>query len=268
MLQEVVFIKKMIVTDLDGTLLNSSHKVSSLSKTYLSDLKEKGYVIVLATGRVLKSALGATDGALFADYIISDNGSVIYEVESGKIIFEVGIDKRDARKIIDFYDDSVNYIEICDYYAYNIYTDNYRTYTESSKKITDVLKYLENVKLISHMGVIMKNNLESKYEALKTNFSNLYFLIMQDSFSSNKWIDIFPKGVSKYQGITFLMEKEHISNDDVIAFGDGLNDVCMIENVGVGVAIGNALDDVKRVSKYVADSNDSDGVVKFLKQYL
>ena len=73
---------KMIVTDLDGTLLDTNKKCSSRTKEYLQKLKNEGKIIVIATGRVLKSAIEVTDGAVFADYIISNSGGMIYDLKN------------------------------------------------------------------------------------------------------------------------------------------------------------------------------------------
>ena len=65
--------------DLDGTLLNEKSRVSQQTKEYLGELKQNGYIIVIATGRILKSALIATDGADFANYIVTDAGAAVYK---------------------------------------------------------------------------------------------------------------------------------------------------------------------------------------------
>ena len=96
----------------------------------------------------------------------------------------------------------------------------------------------------------------------------LELLVMQDSFGTEKCLEIFSKGVSKYNAIKEIMNIENISNENVIAFGDGLNDVDMIRLSGIGVAMGNALGDVKKVSDYITISHNEDGVVYFLKEYL
>ena len=93
----------------------------------------------------------------------------------------------------------------------------------------------------------------------------LLSIIMQHSFSNKKWIEIFPKECSKYNSIKLLSEYLNISNDDVIAFGDGLNDIEMIKNCGCGVALNNALDEVKKESDDITEyDNDNDGVVNYL----
>ena len=92
---------------------------------------------------------------------------------------------------------------------------------------------------------------------------------MQDSFDNVQWIEMFPKGSEKYKGIYKISQIENIENKDIIAFGDGLNDVDMIEKCGVGVAMKNALSDVKARADFVTDkSNLEDGIIDFLAKYL
>lgn len=103
---------------------------------------------------------------------------------------------------------------------------------------------------------------------LDLQFEELEFLIMQDSFSNDKWFDILIKGNSKYDSILKISKIENIQNDNIICFGDGLNDIDMLKKTGVGVAMSNALEEVKNASNFVTLSNDEDGVIEFLKEYL
>ena len=91
---------------------------------------------------------------------------------------------------------------------------------------------------------------------------------MQDSFSDKKWVEIFNKEVDKYNAIIEIAKKENIEPQDIISFGDGLNDIEMIRRCGVGVAMGNALPEVKENAKFVTLSNDEDGIKVFLEEYL
>jgi len=88
--------KKMIVVDLDGTLLNINSGCSRKAKKYLKRLKDLGYIIVIATGRILSDAINITDGAEFVNYIISDSGGLIYDMDNSKIIRKSDILKKDV----------------------------------------------------------------------------------------------------------------------------------------------------------------------------
>ena len=261
--------KKMIVVDLDGTLLNINGGCSKNSKEYLLRLKRMGYIIVIATGRVIKDAINITDGAIFSNYIISDGGALIYDMDNKKIVYDNKIDKDELRRILDSYNDDIDYITMCDLYNYNRYGDNdKRMDLFYDKKIIDKDKFIENINGIYHVIVRFKDSkLVDKYYNLYDN-DMIDVLVMQDSFADKKWIEIFGEGVSKYNAIKKIMDIENIENKDVISFGDGRNDIDMIKKSGVGVAMGNALEIVKSVSDYVTISHNKDGVVYFLRKYL
>ena len=92
---------------------------------------------------------------------------------------------------------------------------------------------------------------------------------MQDSFGEVKWLEIFQKDIEKYKGISEVAKLEDISNENIIAFGDGLNDVDMLKKCGVGVAMKNALPEVKEQADYITSrTNNENGVVEFLKEYI
>ena len=92
---------------------------------------------------------------------------------------------------------------------------------------------------------------------------------MQDSFDKERWLDISQKGIQKYKGISQIAKIENIPNENIIAFGDGLNDIDMLQHSGIGVAMKNALPEVKKISNYVTEkTNDEDGVIAFLEKYL
>ena len=117
----------------------------------------------------------------------------------------------------------------------------------------------------------MKENeyVKDIYDKLNKQFLDLNIFIMQDSYSNEQWIEISKKGVSKYGAISRLADILNIDNENIIAFGDGLNDLDMIKNCGVGVALKNALPEVKDLADYVTKyDHDDDGVIEFLKEYL
>ena len=130
--------KKMIVVDLDGTLLNINQECSRKTKKYLNKLKELGYIIVIATGRVLRSAIEITDGATFANYVIANSGGVIYDMDKAKVIKRNSISKNDIRKICSYYNDDVKHIELGDLFYYNKYIYDGVFKSKFDKKIDNI----------------------------------------------------------------------------------------------------------------------------------
>lgn len=260
--------KKMIVVDLDGTLLNIKGECSRKTKRYLKRLKDLGYIIVIATGRVLRSAIEITDGATFANYIIANAGALVYDMDNSKIIMKKNISLDETRRICSYYNEDIEYINICDLFYHHRYRNDFYYNDMFDKKINNIDIFLEKCEDVLHITVKLKDNsLVNKYYDIINN-NNLEVLVMQDSFNNNKWLEIFKSGVSKYNAIKVVMDIEGIINDNVIAFGDGLNDVEMIKFVGIGVAMGNALDEVKSVSDYITISHNNDGVVYFLRDFI
>ena len=147
---------KMIVLDLDGTLLNGERKVSEISKNYLRKLKDMGYIIVIATGRIYESINYVLGGFDYVNYVITDTGAYCYDTY-GNTIFNIPIEIEIAKKIKKFYDDNCVYIDICDKYTIYKYSDIYEDY--DFIKTTKNWDYIfKNCKEISHISISMKTN--------------------------------------------------------------------------------------------------------------
>lgn len=261
---------KLIVMDLDGTLLNSMKMVSFESRNYLMNLRKEGYIIAIATGRTLKSALLATNGADFAQCIICSSGAVVFDNLNKKILKSSAISSSDAKDIIGLYDKDTSYISVNDLEYYNKYGEDIEIENYVSKKIIDVNQFLKDKNDIYHMCIKFKNdkNAEKVSKYILNNFNELTAYTVSCHYAGDKNVDINKKGITKYSAIKYIANLCSINNDDIIAFGDSENDLHMIKNSGVGVAMLNALDEVKDSANYITKTNDENGVIEFLKLYL
>lgn len=260
----------MIVLDLDGTLLNSEGKVTENSKNYLKKLKDMGYIIVIATGRIYESVKYVLNGFDCVNYVITDTGASCYDTDNGFTIFNNPIGIETAKKFRKFYNDNCLYIDVCDkhtIYKYSDIDEDY--YFIDTKKDWDYI--FNNCKNISHISINMKTNEQvmEVYEELKKDVPELDINIMQDSFSDRRWIETIKKGCTKSKAIFALAKYLNINNSDIMAFGDGLNDIDMLGKCGIGVALNNALPSVKESANFVTTYDyNHDGVIEFLKEYL
>lgn len=262
---------KMIVTDLDGTLLDKNKNVSETCKKYLKELKDKGYIICVDTGRTLGRASYALARFDYVNYIIGNNGTYIYDVCNDKNLYESTIKVEDIKELFKKYLDEYEVFEINSYeyiFSYCSRTRNIEPYVE---KIDNKDEFFDKINEVYNVTISFKNKsmVNVFLEDLKNNYKDIDSFIMEDSFSNKKWITLINKNDNKYNGLCILKEKLGINNNDIIAFGDGLNDVVMIENVGFGVAMKNALKEVKNNADAVTfEDNNNDGVVNYLKSIL
>ena len=260
--------KKMIVVDLDGTLLNKKSHCTEKTIKYLKKLKSMGFIIVIATGRVLYDAMKVTNGAEFADYIIGSCGGVVYDRNNYKLIDKNCINKEYIRRVFNIFNDDFNNICVCDLFNYSRYNYQGKMGVIFDREIKDVDKFLNNNDDI--VNLIIKFNddkIVDKYADILHD-DGIELVVMKDSFRDKRWIEVLAKDVSKYNAIKIIMNIENIDNDDVISFGDSMNDIDMVKLSGVGVAMENAIDEIKNVSKYITISHDDDGVIYFLKKYM
>ena len=261
----------MLVFDLDGTLLDNDRNMPSENIDYLNNLKNKGYMIVIATGRTISSAYNRLNNTNCVNYIISDTGAKIYNLDRKEIIYNKLISNDIASSILDLYNDNFRYIDICSngkYYKYSLFLEEN---SEVVKSYKDKKNLLGNINEIDHIGMSFKNDdyVIEMYNYINANYKDFDCIIMQDSFAGGKWLEILPKGSSKYNAINYLAKYLNISNNEIMAFGDGLNDVEMIEKCGKGVAMANALNEVKEKANYITRKNNEElGVIDFLKEYL
>ncbi len=266
--------RKLIVMDLDGTLLNEEGIVTQKTKKYLGKLKKEGYVIAIATGRILKSALIATDGAEFANYIVADAGAAVYKMQADNWE-EVDADlisRKIAEEIIsEFDDEKFRHIDLCSKDYINMFATKYFSENKVVRIFDDKDTIVRNIHKITHISAgFWKNDFVKEYQKIFTKkYPELDIKIMQDSFDDVQWLELFNKGVEKYSGINKVAQMENIKNENIIAFGDGLNDIDMIEKCGIGVAMKNALIDVKEKANFITDkTNLEDGIIDFLQKYL
>lgn len=259
---------KMLVSDLDGTLLTLKKKVTSKNKKALLNMQKKGKKVVIATGRTIESARYAMDDFSYADYIISNNGATVYDIKNNKILFEESFSFANALKIFERYKEKIISINICS----NSYYYQYAPLKAPSKNpsVIKVPSYdavkKQNIN-VCHIDIDIKErkDVSAIAEEINNLFPDLEAFIMQDSFSENKWISVTKKNVSKSKSISKLQEILNISKAETLLFGDGLNDVKMLKQNGLGVAMGNALEEIKTIAVYETLSNEEDGVAYWLE---
>lgn len=258
-----------IVCDLDGTLLNEKHQLSDETKEVIKKVKDTGKKIFIATGRHHLDALAIKKQLGLDSYLISSNGARIHN-ENNEIIFKGDIPKELSNEIFDLnineeiykniYKDDFWFSEkpldeAHEYHKESGFTYSVRKFSEL--KNSEVIKFFyinEDEKLI--------RNLENEINEKFRNRINL-------TLSLPICLEIMNKGISKGNAIKdILLPKFKITPEEVISFGDGLNDYEMLDIVGEGLLMGNCNPRLKELlpNNKVIGRNDEDGVAEYLKK--
>lgn len=260
---------KMIVSDLDGTLLNSKNEISFENKRILKFLIKKGIKFVIATGR------HHIDAQFFAKelendfYLITNNGAKI--LYKSKEIFRSIIPKKLLQKLVELnIDETVSKNLFTEHKWYsNKEIEIFNTHNTNSRFSLEIVD-LENFKEEEVLKFFFLSEIPEKIKEIE----KLLFLDselrkgLNFSTSDSFCLEVTAKNINKGEGIKKILELEGINLNDVIAFGDGLNDKEMLEMVGKGIIMenGNTILKEQFSMNNITKSCDEDGVAYYLKK--
>lgn len=253
---------KIISMDFDGTLLTSDKKITERTKKALEECRNNGYYIIGVTARNIKSTKGVLDISLF-DYIILNNGAFVLNCKTNEILPFGVLATKDIEKIESIFEGTnakCEYVSLTTYYLKDTYDPTgYRTCITSRDEINEEIARM-------NIYVDTEEQLDYYKKVVLENMDTVNVVSMRDTDNKNTrlWLTINDKGTNKLIALTKIADQLSINLDEVIFFGDGENDLLLLENVGMGVAMGNAIDIVKERSKAVTLSNDEEGICDYL----
>lgn len=270
----------MICIDIDGTLIQPDLTVSDRVVSAIKKAKEKGVVIVLSTGRMYKSALYYSDELEIYDPIISSNGAYVRSTENDEIYYEENLTKNNVKYIIEMLDK--HGVKINWYNHNTMFVSEHRDYVARYEELSKTLpknrrvliKYLDHDYTIDHALKDTNNSLQKgiifpKLELIpkiRADFAHSKDLQVVSSGVDN--IEFTSSKADKGQGVLALAKAIGIKPEEIIAIGDSENDLAMLKVVGLPVAMGNAVDSVKKAAKFITDTNENDGVAKMIEKFI
>ncbi|WP_106498584.1 Cof-type HAD-IIB family hydrolase [Lentibacillus sp. Marseille-P4043] len=266
--------RHLIALDLDGTLLTDKKEISPRTKQTVVKAIEEGHVVVISTGRPHRASINYYNELGLNTPMVNFNGALIHHPYDDKWdALHNPMSKRTALKIVDAsYQIGVNNIlaEVQD----NIYLDKY------DEEILEIFHTTQNDPPFT-IGSL-KNELKDDptsllihpkkdhIQELRKHLDDYHAELIEHRKWGAPWniIEIVKKGMNKAIGLQKVANYYNIPQDQIIAFGDEDNDFEMIEYAGVGVAMGNAIDELKSLANHVTDTNEQDGIGTFLENYL
>lgn len=264
---------RVLALDIDGTLTNSEKKITERTRSAISRAAQCGVKIVIASGRPVQGILGYARQLKLKEldgYILSFNGGRLISCRTGEIIHDM---KLPLQYMPEIYKLSKQYgVNLMSYEGDDLITEEpedrflaieARINGLGIKKVDNLLEYIDfpiNKCLMLGDGDYLADVEKKVYAALSDRL---------DVYRSEPYfLEILPKGVDKAKALEGLLYKLGCERTELMACGDGYNDLTMIRYAGMGVAMENAREEVKSEADYVTLSNDEDGVAAAIEKFI
>ena len=284
---------KLVAIDLDGTMLNQYGIITEKTKKAISKAQEKGVEVMIASGRAITSVKRFSKEINSNKYFISGNGAITYDIKNNKILYENILSKTKALKIIKICEENSIY--------YNVYTENgiiaknlsYNTLYYYKDNLTKPEENRTHINIVENVYDYFEQREEKILKIMicdehKTVFNSIVrklkelseIEVLEVSHMSRKIIkqgtdeialeyfytEVSAKDVDKWNALEEIIGLMNISKEEVVTIGDNANDLKMITNAGLGVAMGESAPYVKQSADIIAPTNDEDGVAIILNK--
>ena len=257
---------KVIITDLDGTLLNKEHQISAYSQKIFKELHDKNYLIVVATGRHHLDAMPLVASLDFPIYLITSNGARIH-APNKELLFSVDIASEAIKSVLD--------LEIDPEFTTVLFKEEVWQTNKTNEKLNNFQKELnyppevvdfKKVEDFTAIKMFFTHESHAKLVDLRDQILSCNEHVFSHAFSLPHCLEFMDKAVDKSVAITKVLERENLNFENAISFGDGYNDEKMLLATAQGFIMGNAPDSLKNKlpQLQIIDTNEFDGVAKFL----
>lgn len=286
---------KIIAFDMDGTLLNHQEEITSETKRCLLALQKRGMILVLASGRSYSRLLRYAHELqmdIYGGYLIEVNGMAIYDVKKCERTIYGQLNITQAQALFNYFKQWK--VEIIGHFDTGMFDYNPEVIWEEKRIwrlehkvaadvpwtggtfsfIGDTRNGYPNIHYVQSFDDLeasinkisityWPDQINEVYIQAKKDLKDHYWI----GLTSPKWLEIMPLGITKANTLALLAEQLHIENAEIMAFGDGENDIEMLVLSGVGIAMGNAFPSVKIIADDVTESNEEEGIAKAIHKY-
>ncbi|MCC8154591.1 MAG: Cof-type HAD-IIB family hydrolase [Tannerellaceae bacterium] len=265
---------KLLVLDVDGTLLNSQKEITPHTLATLTKAQQMGLRIVLASGRPTHGLIDIAKQLeldKYNGYVLSYNGGRIFDMKADKLLYE----KRVNPQMVPYLQKKAdkNGFAIFTYYYDTILTnqpENIHIQEEAAlnkMSVKGVENFSEAIDFAPCKIMLVSDN-EEALVGLENHWKKRLAGTLDVFRSEPYFLEVVPENIDKANTLGILLETIGIKSEEVIAIGDGVCDITMIQSAGLGIAMGNAQYSVKRCTDYTTTSNDEEGVSKAVEKHI
>ncbi len=263
---------KLIAVDMDGTLLKEDKTISDKTKKAILKAQHKGVKVVLASGRPIEGMIRYLEELNLTseeDYVLSFNGSIIQNAKTKEVIRKNILKGKDLMYLYDIAKQVG--VNIHAFSSKGCITPRMSKYSEVEGVINNIPVLEVDYSTVQDEEDIIKIMMIDEPEILEAAISKLPKSLYDEYTivrSAPYFLEFLNKDSSKGTGMKALADYLGISKEQVICIGDAGNDLDMIEFAGLGVAMGNAFDEVKQAADYITKNNQEDGVAHVIQKFV
>lgn len=274
---------KAIALDIDGTLTNDEKRITPRTKEVLLAAARAGITLILASGRPahgLRALAHELELDCYHGMLVAYNGSQVRDATTGELLFDQAIPVEDARAVLE---------HLQGFDVIPMLVDADRLYIEDAYRCTiyhkgepkNIVKYerdacglrIHEVRSLLDWCITPQNKiltagtdtyLAEHHEAMAAPFADR----LSCMFTADFYFEFTARGIDKARALSHALPERGIDPAELIAFGDGQNDIPMLKLAGTGIAMANATDEVKRAADMVTRSNNEDGIAAALEELL
>ncbi len=261
---------KVIISDLDGTLLNQHHVISDYTRSVFQELHQQDYLIVVATGRHHLDAMPLVERIGVPLYLVTSNGARIHSPEK-ELLFSINMESDTVKSILDLEIDpditTVLFKE--EVWQTNIHNEKLNSFSKDVTYHRELVNF-EELEDFEAIKIFFTHENQDKLIAVRDLILEHHPDSFNHAFSLPICLEFMDKAVDKSHAIAKILEKENLDFSHAVSFGDGFNDELMLVTTGKGLIMGNAPETLKNKLSHleVIATNHEDGVAKYLSDLL
>ncbi len=266
---------RLLVVDVDGTLVDKEGKISAVDAQAIAKAQSAGVQVSLSTGRVIRACRRIIEELSLEGHHIFYDGAVISDPVKNDVIYMKTIDEAVVRRVVEFSRANKIYLEL--YTTEKFYAERtnwsdivHRNYFGVDPVIEDLDKICECHKIVKAELISRSKEEDEQVQMFKREFNG--FLRFSPAHSPAhpdiEFMNIVDPGVSKGNALRFFIDYFGLDRDEVLAIGDGLNDVPLFEAAGTKVAMGNAYEELKSLADDITLDVENGGVAAAIDKYL
>lgn len=260
---------KLIASDMDDTLLNKNCQLSERNAAAIKKALAKGIIFLIATGRMYVSARPYALNLGLDVPLVTYNGALVKESRSGKVFYEHKMKLDTAQAVLDYCQEKGYYLQVYVGDKILIKKENEcsKMYTKiSGIPTTEIGEAIYTATEAPYKILVMTES--NEFEQVWREFAEKFAGRLDVTSSKDNFLELMEPGVNKWEAVRAVAASYNIKPAEIMCIGDSNNDMLMIKNAGIGVAVANAKDSVKDCAKIVTASNNDDGVAMVIESIL